>query len=753
MWYALTTFLFLSYFSGLFAQKTSNIVKANLGEDISAPGLTTIVLDASSSTPQNGSLTYEWSFPPDMIFLDEYEFQNSDTPISYENSTSDRISLKALTTRNKFIEIDLPNLPGQAYEVSLRVQNHVGMEDWDEIVITVEEPINLNSVNTFSDSSLHSMGDKNFIIVDGSNEKREPLTETVIYDDLLTIQALNKSKLSPMSVDIINGYIYSLLKKRGYNNVLDPRRYIPEEIAVNKLFNRVRYEQDSIQVTTLDTISVSEDLSSYLIAPLDTLVNNLFVDDSTFKSDTFYIYRSFSYQASIDTLSYTEVVDTVFQYNFNCSDYDCVAENAYLEQAGSILSWGLNDYDELEFHYFKLNGIYSSDAMGEWISEPIVLNSLADSLMKYPQSVSFDSTGSPVVVVGNNQDILFLNKNSYPISLLKNYSERYDIRYPSGICVGGLGELYITDKGSNAVFWLYEGVISTIYSTPKYENGFNIPGEPTLPSAIRLNTEEDIFVLFEGDGSVRKFDRKGSQTVVLQPGVIQHPTDIAINNDDTLFVASKIDGLVYKVKNGSEVVVVAGNMEGITTAMDGVPATESYLGEPVSIDFDISNRLYIADNSFGSIRVVTPDGIINSLTNDDNKVFNISSMRINNDRQTTLYTSHTFEHDLTRIRYQIFSPNSRFSYIFFPNFIIKKEGVYGLEAPIENALESVLVDVLPKKKKPLFSQISESRKKVSSYFKSHPFIFAILFIALNQGISIAVDDGGPVEFPPDFPPN
>ena len=35
-------------------------------------------------------------------------------------------------------------------------------------------------------------------------------------------------------------------------------------------------------------------------------------------------------------------------------DYDCVAENAYLEQAGSILSWGLNNYNELEFHYFKL---------------------------------------------------------------------------------------------------------------------------------------------------------------------------------------------------------------------------------------------------------------------------------------------------------------------------------------------------------------------------------------------------------------
>ena len=100
--------------------------------------MTTIVLDASASTPQNGSLTYEWSFPPNMIYIDEYKFNDSDTPVKYENLADERPSLKMLTTRNKFIEVDLPNLPGQAYEVSLRVQNHVGMDDQDNIVITIQ---------------------------------------------------------------------------------------------------------------------------------------------------------------------------------------------------------------------------------------------------------------------------------------------------------------------------------------------------------------------------------------------------------------------------------------------------------------------------------------------------------------------------------------------------------------------------------------------------------------------------------------
>ena len=133
------------------------LVEAKLGKDIYAPGLTTIVLDASASTPQNGSLTYEWSFPPNMIYIDEYKFNDSDTPVRYENLADDRPSLKMLTTRNKFIEVDLPNLPGQAYEVSLRVQNHVGMDDQDNIVITIQEPVSIINTNVFTDSLLTKM--------------------------------------------------------------------------------------------------------------------------------------------------------------------------------------------------------------------------------------------------------------------------------------------------------------------------------------------------------------------------------------------------------------------------------------------------------------------------------------------------------------------------------------------------------------------------------------------------------------------
>ena len=728
------------------------LVEAKLGEDIYAPGLTTIVLDASASTPQNGSLTYEWSFPPNMIYIDEYKFNDSDTPVRYENLADERPSLRMLTTRNKFIEVDLPNLPGQAYEVSLRVQNHVGMDDQDNIVITIQEPVSIINTNVFTDSLLTKTNSEKKIFVNESIENREALQETIIHDRLITIQAINKNRLNSMEIDVINTYIYQLLKDRGIKEVLDPNRFIPNEIKVNKLFSRTRYEQDTVQITYFDTVSSGEDLSSFATTPIDTLFKDFIVDDTTTKSKAYYVYKEFKTNVAIDTLTYTEVVDTILEYKFDCTDYDCAAENAYLEQAGSILSWGINDYNELEFHYYKLGDIYSTKPQGRWIVEPNVFNPLADSLIRYPESIAFDSTGSPIIVTGNNQDIIYLNKSSNPISVMNNYSEGYNIDYPSDITSGGLGELYIADKTNNSVFWLYEGVISTIYSTPTYEDGSVIAGEPTLPVAVRLNSSEDIVVLFEGDGSVRKFDRKGQQTVMLQPGIIKHPSDIAIDNNDTLFVASKSNGLVYKVKSDTEIVIIAGNARGITAAMDGVLASDSYLGEPVSIDFDISNRLYIADNSFGAIRVVTPDGIISSLTDNENKVFNISKMRVNNHNQTTLYTSHILEHRINRIEYQIFAKGSRFSYVHYPLFTIKKDGIYGLEKSIKSAVESVLDGIIPRERKSIAKRITESRQKISSYFRSHPFIFAILLIALNQGFSMVVDDGGPIDLPPDFPP-
>ena len=726
-------------------------VLARLGDDIVSPAFSTVVLDGSGSLPQNGSLTYEWSFPPDMMISDDYNFSESDSPVFYESNSGGKQSLKSLTTRNKYIEFDVPNLPGQAYQVILKVQNHVGTSDQDTLIVTVEQQLVLGETNNFSDAEQIIGDDGNISLIDESTNLREPLVETLLYSDLLSIQAINKNDLNPMEVHVINSFIYDFLKGRGLENILDPNRKIPAEISINKPYNLTRIETDTIATTYLDTVSSGEDLSGFTTEPVDTVYKSFTVNDTTTSKKTYYVYRLYQNEVSIDTLTYTEVIDTTLQYKFNCKNYDCASENAYLERAGRVLSWGINQYDQLEFHYFSLEDIYDSEPMGKWIADPIIFNPITDSILRYPEYIAFDSSGSSIVISGNRQEILKLENNLKPISALKNLPEGHSVEFPSGLCVGPLGELYITDQSNHSIFWVYEGVTSTVYSAPRYDNGDLIEGEPTMPTSIQLNSFEEIVVLFLGDGSVRKFDRKGQQQILLQPGVILAPSDIALNNKDTLFIVSEVDKKVYKVIKDDEVIVVAGTDGSLSTASDGVLATDSFLGAPVSIDFDLLNRLYIADNLFGSIRVVNTDGIISTLNEKNNRVFNIKQMRVNNHDLTTVYASHPLQHKITRLRFQSYAQNSAIESIEYPYFILEKEGVYGLEVPIKSAVELVMGKSVPKEKTSVFRRLSKTKKDFLMYLKNRPILIGVLLILLNQGISEVLSDEV-LDTPPGFPP-
>ena len=750
---------YIGFFSFLFCQEviysenlspkkiTPGSVLADLGDDITASSLTTIILDGSRSQPQNGSLTYEWLFPPNMIGSDDYNFSDNDTPVFYDKDQKGNQSVRSLTTRDKFLEFDVPNLPGQAYEVVLRVQNHVGTTHRDTLIITIEQPLSMESTDTFSGLDINSEGT---LAIDESTNLREPLVATLIQRNLITIQPIHKKDLNSMQVNLINKNIYAFLKERGMKHVLDPNRIIPKKISVNKPYSFTRIENDTIAIAYLDTVSSGEDLSRFSVDPVDTVFKAFTTNDSSTTKKTYYVFREYKDEFTTDTLTYTEIVDTTLSYNFNCENYDCAAENAYLERANRVLSWGINQYDQLEFHYFTLDDIYSSQPVNEWIAHPVKFSPAADSLLRYPEHISFDSTGSSILVSGNKQDIFNVGKNVNPSSMIKNLPEGNSIEYPSGVCVGRLGELYITDQSNHSVFWVFEGVASAIYSAPRYKNGDLISGEPTIPTSIRLNSLEEIIVLFLGDGSVRKFDRKGVQSVLLQSGVIKNPSDIALNNEDDLFVVSALDKKVYKVVNDDEVIVIAGNDNISAVALDGIMATESSLGAPVSIDFDISNRLYIADNLFGSIRVVTPDGIIGTLTDRGNRIFDIGQLRVNNHKLTTLYTTHSLQHKITRVRFQNIAPKSKLAFVEYPYYTLEKEGVYGLEHSVKLAVENVLMGVVPKEKTSLFSKASSGGIRMSAYIKKRPIIFGLLLILLNQGISDLLTEEVQ-DSPPDFP--
>ena len=92
----------------------------------------------------------------------------------------------------------------------------------------------------------------------------------------------------------------------------------------------------------------------------------------------------------------------------------------------------------------------------------------------------------------------------------------------------------------------------------------------------------------------------------------------------------------------------------------------------------------------------------------------------------------------------------RQAFIEYPYYTLEKEGVYGLELPLEEAVGSVLRGIIPKEKKSIISRISNQGNKLSAYIKKRPIRFGFLLVLLNQGVSDLLTEEVK-DSPPDFP--
>ena len=243
------------YVYELFSSKIQE-VRADAGKDIQAPSKTTILLDASRSTPKKGLQRYEWSFEEGIIFQDDYNFNETDSVIFYEFNqdtvgiTDDRVSIKKVITKNKFIEIDLPEMPaGTKFPVVLKVVDLKGSHDSDIVWVKI------NDLNKYDEDYTHTeefledgvVLDPNAEArVDSTNEEQQNHLLSKINFDYISIQPINKGLLKTMEVEIINAFLFNETRKLGFQKVIDPNRFIPDSIQTYKLVERINFDTDKL---------------------------------------------------------------------------------------------------------------------------------------------------------------------------------------------------------------------------------------------------------------------------------------------------------------------------------------------------------------------------------------------------------------------------------------------------------------------------------------------------------------------------
>ena len=205
--------------------------------------------------------------------------------------------------------------------------------------------------------------------------------------------------------------------------------------------------------------------------------------------------------------------------------------------------------------------------------------------LSFPQYLAFDSNGNLYFSDGlslawfrkiDNDSVIttFANGNTLAFGGDGGPASKASFMFPDGIAFDSAGEMIIADNQDNRLrVVLANGTVLTLAGdgTPDFagDNGSSLKSKINGPVGVRLYNN-GIYFCDQGNQRVRRID-------------------IGTLNITT----------------------VAGNGKPGYTG-DGGQATQASLNFPSNVDFDAAGNMYIADTRNGVIRIVAPNGIINT---------------------------------------------------------------------------------------------------------------------------------------------
>lgn len=188
---------------------------------------------------------------------------------------------------------------------------------------------------------------------------------------------------------------------------------------------------------------------------------------------------------------------------------------------------------------------------------------------------------------------------------------------PSSIAFDSKGVLYISDQANQAIRRvLADDTIELVAGSPGVDNAGAINADPNLAPEDKV---QDATAGYAGDGG------PASEALIFaEIGQAADPSNKITIVDDVLYFADSGNNVVRKIDlKTMEVELVAGTPWHRSTSAaatlpeaadptkgDGGQATKAYLNNPRDVAVGIDGEIYIADTDNHCVRVVYPDGII-----------------------------------------------------------------------------------------------------------------------------------------------
>jgi uncharacterized protein (TIGR03437 family) len=196
------------------------------------------------------------------------------------------------------------------------------------------------------------------------------------------------------------------------------------------------------------------------------------------------------------------------------------------------------------------------------------------------------------------------------------------VNQPQGVAVDAAGNVYIADTLDHAVRKVTpDGAIHTLAGTGN--PGYSGDGGPankarlSLPSAVAVDANGNIYVADTGNNEVRRIDPAGTITTVDTGGLLSGPRGVAVDRAGNVYIADTGNHRVRRVSPGAPVTTIAGN-GACCYAGDGAMALDSMLNQPWAVAVDAGGNVYVADAANNAVRILSPvsaDLMVNAVTN------------------------------------------------------------------------------------------------------------------------------------------
>ncbi len=204
---------------------------------------------------------------------------------------------------------------------------------------------------------------------------------------------------------------------------------------------------------------------------------------------------------------------------------------------------------------------------------------------------------------------------------------------PQAVAVDSAGNLYIADTGNGRIRKVTtDGTITTIVGGGRPTALGSGDGGPAtmailgFPAGLALDSSGVLYIVDRDGNNVRRVGLDGTISTVVGCVVclglgdggpatnapLLMPYGIAVDSNGVLYIADTLDFRIRKVTTDGTITTLAGSGAGSYSG-DGGPASSAGLFIPKGVAADAAGNVYIADSGDNRIRMVTPDGTINSI--------------------------------------------------------------------------------------------------------------------------------------------